>query len=102
MIEKMAPLGAYQGDVRALQKLQQLHLVCNILPDAHCCMVHTLLFISQVAASFFNHSDLQQRETHLRALQLTLLQEGRGVPNVEAATTSETYVVLDMLSHPYP
>ncbi|KAG6623008.1 uncharacterized protein IUM83_12218 [Phytophthora cinnamomi] len=31
VIEKLAPLQAFQGDVHALQKLQQLHLLCNIL-----------------------------------------------------------------------
>ncbi|ETN05484.1 hypothetical protein PPTG_14214 [Phytophthora nicotianae INRA-310] len=54
MIEKLGPMEAYQGDVHALQKLLQLHILCK------------------------------QRETHLRTLQLTLLQEGRSVPCVKA------------------
>ncbi|KAH7470713.1 uncharacterized protein KRP23_10000 [Phytophthora ramorum] len=55
VIERLTPVDAYQGDVHALRKLQQLHLLCK------------------------------QRETHLRALQLTLLQEGRSAPRVQAA-----------------
>ncbi|KAL4137751.1 hypothetical protein PRIC2_001265 [Phytophthora ramorum] len=62
VIERLTPVDAYQGDVHALRKLQQLHLLCNIL-----------------SATCF------QRETHLRALQLTLLQEGRSAPRVQAA-----------------
>ncbi|KAE9332540.1 hypothetical protein PF008_g14899 [Phytophthora fragariae] len=35
VIEKLTPLQAYQGDIHALQKLQQLHLLCNILSPMH-------------------------------------------------------------------
>ncbi|ETO70791.1 hypothetical protein F444_12771 [Phytophthora nicotianae P1976] len=33
MIEKLGPMEAYQGDVHALQKLLQLHILCNILSN---------------------------------------------------------------------
>ncbi|KAG2764354.1 hypothetical protein PC129_g13741 [Phytophthora cactorum] len=34
VIERLGPMEAYQGDVHALQKLLQLHVLCNILSNA--------------------------------------------------------------------
>lgn len=68
IIEKLTPLEAYRGDVHALRKLQQLHLLCK------------------------------QRETHLRTLQITLMDEGRTLPQAKsemiASALDETYVAL--------
>lgn len=82
VIEKLGSTEAYQGDVHALQKLLQLHILCNILPIFLC--LFTLA--KHVQASFCNYN-AQQRETHLRTLQLTLMQEGRVLPRVEAVKT---------------
>ncbi|KAE9001124.1 hypothetical protein PR002_g17994 [Phytophthora rubi] len=78
VIEKLTPLQAYQGDIHALQKLQQLHLLCNILSPMHsalhaCCRrtlpdTHTEVDQGDIGidASNANEAEWQQeQERHL-------------------------------------